>query len=81
MMMTTEVILVASDGAADDEFGYSVSIDGDYAIIGARYDDDNGGNSGAQVQIGRSRRSCLLQTKQPVTILAILFQSMETMQS
>jgi hypothetical protein len=38
--------LLASDGAADDEFGYSVSIDGDYAIIGARYDDDNGGNSG-----------------------------------
>ena len=27
---------VASDRAADDQFGYSVSISGDYAIVGAR---------------------------------------------
>ena len=39
--------LLASDGAAFDEFGYSVSIDGDYAIIGARWDDDNGVGSGS----------------------------------
>ena len=33
--------LTASDGAASDYFGISVSIDGDTAVIGA-YDDDNG---------------------------------------
>jgi len=39
--------LLASDGAAYDYFGYSVSIDGDYAIIGAYCDDDNGNMSGS----------------------------------
>ncbi|MHC4338416.1 MAG: FG-GAP repeat protein, partial [Planctomycetota bacterium] len=39
--------LTASDGAAGDYFGYSVSISGDYAIVGAGYDDDSGGNSGS----------------------------------
>ena len=32
---TTETKIVASDGAASDEFGCSVAIDGDYAIVGA----------------------------------------------
>ncbi len=32
--------LTASDGALDDEFGYSVAIDGEYAIVGAWRDDD-----------------------------------------
>jgi hypothetical protein len=39
--------LLASDGAAGDEFGYSVSISGDTAIVGAMWDDDNGNNSGS----------------------------------
>jgi hypothetical protein len=39
--------LTASDGASSDHFGYKVSISGDYAIVGARYDDDNGSNSGS----------------------------------
>jgi len=39
--------LTASDGAAYDCFGYSVSISGEYAIIGARYDDDNGDRTGS----------------------------------
>ena len=41
--------LTAGDGAADDYFGYSVSIDGDTVVIGARYDDDDdkGDNSGS----------------------------------
>jgi len=38
--------LTASDGAAEDYFGGSVSISGDYAVIGAVYDDDNGDGSG-----------------------------------
>ena len=32
--------LNATDGAAGDEFGYSVSIDGDTVVIGAHYDND-----------------------------------------
>ncbi len=39
--------LTASDGAAKDYFGRSVSISGDLAIVGAPYDDDNGSYSGS----------------------------------
>jgi len=39
--------LLASDGEADDAFGYSVSIFGDTAVIGAYRDDDNGFSSGS----------------------------------
>jgi cyclophilin family peptidyl-prolyl cis-trans isomerase len=39
--------ITADDGAASDKFGWSVSIDGHYAIVGAPYDDDNGSNSGS----------------------------------
>ena len=39
--------LTADDGAEDDEFGSSVSIDGDTVVIGAYFDDDNGSNSGS----------------------------------
>jgi FG-GAP repeat len=39
--------LTAGDGASDDEFGRSVSISADTAIVGAYYDDDNASNSGS----------------------------------
>jgi hypothetical protein len=39
--------LTASDGAAGDNFGWSVSLSGDRALIGAPFDDDNGSNSGS----------------------------------
>ena len=39
--------LIASDGAANDELGISVAIDGDTVVVGARLDDDNGDSSGA----------------------------------
>ena len=39
--------LLPSDGAADDYFGYSVSISGDVALVGTYLDDDNGADSGA----------------------------------
>jgi hypothetical protein len=41
------VKLLASDGAEGDYFAWSVSIDGDTAIIGAWGDDDNGDYSGS----------------------------------
>ncbi|MEN0110372.1 MAG: FG-GAP repeat protein [Planctomycetota bacterium] len=39
--------LTASDGAANDQFGWSVAIDGNLALVGAHRDDDNGPNSGS----------------------------------
>jgi hypothetical protein len=39
--------LTAGDADNYDYFGYSVSIDGDYAIVGARYDDEKAFNAGA----------------------------------
>ncbi|MCD4652847.1 FG-GAP repeat protein [bacterium] len=39
--------LLADDGAANDIFGYSVSIYGDYAFVGADSNDENGDNAGA----------------------------------
>lgn len=39
--------LLASDGAAFDQFGISVAVSGDVAVIGAWLDDDNGSESGS----------------------------------
>ena len=39
--------LLASDGAADDQFGLSVSLSGNRALVGSRFDYDNGTNSGS----------------------------------
>jgi parallel beta-helix repeat protein len=39
--------LIASDGSYKDSFGDAVSLDGDTAIVGAMYDDDNGISSGS----------------------------------
>jgi|GEM_PF-2423013 len=55
--------LLASDGATNDEFGISVSIDGDYAIIGAYKDDDNGVNSGSAYVFKRDGTAWTEQNK------------------
>uniref|UniRef100_UPI0040574A2F FG-GAP repeat protein n=1 Tax=Candidatus Electronema sp. TaxID=2698783 RepID=UPI0040574A2F len=39
--------LTAADGAADDEFGSSVAVSGNTAVIGAWLDDDKGDDSGS----------------------------------
>jgi hypothetical protein len=46
--------LIASDAAAEDYFGSSVSVDGDTAIVGAQYNDDHGTNSGSAYVFTRS---------------------------
>ena len=46
--------LLASDGAAGDWFGVSVSISGDYAIVSAPYNDANGSDSGSAYIFKRS---------------------------
>ena len=52
-----------SDGAADDHFGQSVSIDGDYAVVGAYWHDDNGSNSGSAYVFIRSGTSWTQEAK------------------
>ncbi|KAH8068785.1 hypothetical protein JL721_6352 [Aureococcus anophagefferens] len=39
--------LVASDGAAGDEFGWSIASSGDFVVVGANLDDDAGTSSGS----------------------------------
>lgn len=39
--------IVASDGAAGDQFGHSVSISGEHIVVGSRFDDDKGSSSGS----------------------------------
>jgi parallel beta-helix repeat protein/predicted outer membrane repeat protein len=39
--------LLAPDGVANDHFGRAVAISGDYIVVGAYWDDDNGSNSGS----------------------------------
>ena len=51
---TVQQKLTASDAAAEDYFGYSVSVSGDTVIVGAHYDDDVGGSSGSAYVFARS---------------------------
>jgi hypothetical protein len=56
--------LIASDlDASEDHFGNSVSIDGDYVIVGSSLDDDLGEDSGAAYIFKREGKSWQLQTK------------------
>ena len=42
-----ETKLIAGDGEGGDSFGQSVSIDGNFAVVGAYQDNDRGGQAGA----------------------------------
>ena len=55
--------LTATDGAAGDEFGYSVALSGDTAVIGAARDDDNGNDSGSAYVFTRSGTTWSQQAK------------------
>ncbi|NQT96128.1 MAG: choice-of-anchor D domain-containing protein [Candidatus Marinimicrobia bacterium] len=59
----TEFKVTASDGGADDAFGGSTSISGDYAIVGAYGDDDNGSLSGSAYIFHRSGTSWSQEAK------------------
>jgi hypothetical protein len=50
---TESTKLLASDGEADDHFGHSVAIEADIAIIGARWDADDGYHAGAAYVFGQ----------------------------
>jgi hypothetical protein len=58
-----EAKLLAGDGAEKDTFGRSVAIAGDYALIGAPYDDDNGTNSGSAYIFKRNGSSWVEEAK------------------
>lgn len=45
--MTETAKLTASDAAAGDEFGHSVSVNGDTLVVGAHWNDDGGDDSGS----------------------------------
>ncbi len=55
--------LLASDGAFNDLFGCSVFISGDYAIVGAYYDNDRGSNFGSAYIFRRDGESWVQQAK------------------
>lgn len=44
---TLEAILLPSDADDNDHFGFSVALDGEYTIVGAHYNSDNGNRSGS----------------------------------
>jgi hypothetical protein len=47
-------VTAGSDAAANDNFGYSVSVSGDTMVVGAPYDDDKSSNSGSAYVFTRS---------------------------
>jgi hypothetical protein len=60
---TQQAKLTASDGDTDDEFGFSVAIDGDTAIVGSPMDDDLGASSGSAYIFIRTGSAWSLQQK------------------
>jgi hypothetical protein len=58
-----EAKLRASDGAGDDLFGRDVSIDGNYAVVGAVLDDNNGINRGSAYVFRRDGSNWIQQAK------------------
>jgi hypothetical protein len=60
---TQQAKLLAADGAELDQFGYSVGVSGDTAVVGARLDDDHGSDSGSAYVFVRSGTSWTQQTK------------------
>ena len=60
---TEQTKLTASDGAAGDYFGGSVSVSGETAVVGAFGDDDNGSDSGSAYVFVRSGITWTQQAK------------------
>ncbi len=58
-----QVKLTAQDKASGDQFGWSVAIDGNVAVIGARFDDDHGKSSGSAYIFVRSGETWIQQAK------------------
>ena len=60
---TQQAELLAADGQEGDQFGVSVAVTGDTALVGANLDDDNGTDSGSAYVFVRSGTSWTQQAK------------------
>lgn len=60
---TQQAKLLASDGAEQDGFGFSVSLSGDTALIGAWHDDDKASDSGSAYVFIRTDNNWTQQAK------------------
>ena len=60
---TQQAKLIASDGAAQDNFGFSVALSGDTAVIGAYWDDDGFTHQGSAYVFTRSGTTWTQQKK------------------
>ena len=60
---TQQAKLLASDETAGDEFGFSIALDGNTALIGAIFDDDNGIDSGSAYVFVRTGTTWTQQVK------------------
>ena len=60
---TQEAKLTASDAAGSDNFGFSVAVSGDTAVVGAFGDDDRGLNSGSAYVFTRTGTTWTQQAK------------------
>jgi len=60
---TQQAKLLPSDGAPEDYFGCSGSVDGDTVLVGAYWDDDNGDNSGSAYIFTRTDTTWAQQAK------------------
>jgi hypothetical protein len=60
---TQQQKLLPSDGVTDAQFGISVSLNGDTALIGANRDDDNGNKSGSAYVFTRTGTNWTQQAK------------------
>ena len=57
--------LVAGDAEAEDQFGMSVAVSGDYAIVGAPFNDDDGPDSGSAYIFAFQPTICSLGKNDP----------------
>jgi len=62
-LWTEQQKLLPTDGTSEENFGGSVSIDGNTALVGARRDDANGLNAGSAYVFTRSGGAWTLQAK------------------
>lgn len=60
---TLQQKLTATDAASGDQYGWSVALDGNSALIGARFDDDKGFNSGSAYLYSLDAEAWLLKQK------------------
>jgi hypothetical protein len=59
--LNEDLELGPGDGIADQEFGYSVAVNNGLVIVGARFDDDNGADSGSTYVFDAATGSELLK--------------------